>query len=134
MNKTVVNNWIEKAVEAIKVTGIADENGVITGNFRGHISSFGAAVTMGSLKSAIAFFAQQGNANIDREKLLKAMYYIIRNPSKEQLANVTGMTIFKSVCESKMPAKAKEDYINASIALKLAMNFYQLPPKGKDKE
>ena len=54
MNKKQVNDWILPAQKAIIECGIA-ENGKVDSAFRGQISSFGAAVVMGSLKSAVAF-------------------------------------------------------------------------------
>ena len=60
MNKKQVNDWILPAQKAIIECGIA-ENGKVDSAFRGQISSFGAAVVMGSLKSAVAFFADDGD-------------------------------------------------------------------------
>lgn len=45
--------------------------------YRGQISTFGAAVVMGCLKSAIAFFSDPNKASVDRSKLIKVMYQLI---------------------------------------------------------
>ena len=76
MNKKRVNDWIAPACKALEDVGIA-VGGKIDPKFRGQISSFGAAVVMGSLRSAVAFFAQQGGAQVRRDLLLSAMYHII---------------------------------------------------------
>ena len=82
-----------------------------------------AAVTMGSIKSAVAFFSQQGKAVADRPKLLQAMYFIISNGEI-----LTPDEIFKWLC-SQDQSEVREKFINASVALKLAMNFYKLLPE-----
>jgi CRISPR-associated protein Cmr5 len=134
MNKNMVNNWIAPAVNALKYTGIANEKDEIVKTFRGQISTFGTAVVMGSLKSAVAFFAGDSKSDITRENLLRAMYYIINDfESEDQIKNITGYDVFKYVCANDSPL-TKEKFINASIALKLAMNFYTLvPAKEKNK-
>lgn len=128
MNKKTVNNWIGRAVDAIEATGIS-ENGVINSTYRSHISSFGAAVTMGSLKAAVAFFSQKEKAP-ERYKLLSAMYYIIKDmKSKDEIDEIGPIDIFIYVADEETPPK--EQFINASIALKLAMNLYDLQKNDK---
>ena len=76
MNKKRINDWILPAQKAIKDNKIP-ENGVVNKTYRGQISTFGAAVVMGSLKSAIAFFSDPNKASVDRSKLIKVMYQLI---------------------------------------------------------
>ena len=118
MNKKRVNGWIIVAKEALIKAGIV-QDGKINKSFRGQISSFGAATVMGSLKSAIAFFIEQGGAAVAREKLVQAMYYIISREKKEP------KKILEIVCMSESK-ELKEKFIDAAIALKLAMNFFEL--------
>ena len=76
MNKRVVDSWLSVAYNAIEKCGISEmKDGVkcIQRTYRSQISNFGAAVTMGSIKSAVAFFSQQGKAVADRPKLLQAI-------------------------------------------------------------
>lgn len=134
MNKNMVNNWIAPAVKALKYTGIANDKDEIVKTFRGQISTFGTAVVMGSLKSAVAFFSGDSKSDVTRENLLRAMYYIIQGfESEDQIKDIKGYDVFKYVCDNDT-AQTKELFINASIALKLAMNFYTLvPTKEKNK-
>jgi len=128
MNKKRVNEWILPARQAIIDNGIP-ENGVIDKTFRGQIATFGAAVVMGSLKSAIAFFAEQNKSSVDRPKLIKAMYQIITDEEAE-----TTQEIFQYVCDN-YSYELIEKFTDASIALKLAFNFFLLvddPKKYKD--
>jgi len=126
MNKQRVNDWIGPAATALEVAGIAKE-GKINSKFRSQISTFGAAVTMGSLKSAAAFFAKQGGAAVPRERLLTAMYYVINRESKEP------NQVFHYICENDSHY-VREQFVDAAIALKLAMNLYELVEEDKTNE
>lgn len=124
MNKERVNEWIPKAYEAIREVKI-EENGMVDKSFRGQISTFGAAISMGSLSAAIAFFSDAGSASVDRTKLMKAL---------NRMLNPKGSSDFyfyvKDRIDKGQEEQCREDVIHAAIALKLAMNLYPL----KDKE
>jgi len=124
MNKKRVDSWILTARDALTKTGIA-ENGSMKKAFRGQISSFGAAVVMGSLKSAVAFFSVKGEAEVDRQKLLLAMYYVINEGKVENFEKTEPRAVLEYVCSHDTKV-TKELFVDASIALKLAMNFYHL--------
>ena len=125
MNKKQVNDWILPAKKAIEVCGIA-KDGKVDSAFRGQISSFGAAIVMGSLKSAVAFFAVDGSAKVPRSKLIVAIYYTIKGDKKEP------KEIFEYLCQNDT-WYTKEQFIDASIAIKLAMNFFDMG-KGENLE
>lgn len=99
--------------------------------YRSQISSFGAAVTMGSFKAAIAFFSKDVEKGISRSELIRAMYYIIHyaegqdNDRNWKTAEaILGEII--SISDRDTLSKTKESFLNASIALKLAMNAFEL--------
>ena len=119
MNKRRVNDWIAPAAEALEKVGIAVD-GKVDSKFRGQISSFGAAVTMGSLKAAVAFFAKQGGAAVPRERLLSAMYYVISGGTM-----YTPEKVFAYICDNDT-VQVREQFVDAAIALKLAMNLYDM--------
>lgn len=129
MNKTKVNNYLPKAAEAITVCGIADGNGKIIKTYRSCISSFGAAIVTGSFKAATAFFSvdateksnQKQDEKVMRSKLIIALNYIVNRNIK------TADEICKEIIikDDKTTAALCEEYINASIALKLAMNLFE---------
>lgn len=127
MNKRVIDSEIELAYKLLAKYQIA-ENGKIDKTYRGQISSFGAAITTGSLLSAIAYFSDKGDATVDRPKIIQAIYDIVKEQHKnEKLPN----TIFDYVNKKKQAGisaekACKEDVLNAAIALKLAMNLYEL--------
>lgn len=120
MNKKRVNDWLIPAKKAIVECGISSDGKTVNKTFRGQISAFGAAVVMGSLKSAIAFYADQGGASVDRTRLLYAIYYLVTGKKTKRAEEV-----FDYVCENDTP-QTKEMFTDASIAIKLALNFYSL--------
>lgn len=120
MNKSVVNREITLAYDALKNVGVA-KDGKISRAFRGQISSFGAAITMGSLLPAIAFFSEQGGASVERQKLMDAILDILK---ADGLAAEGCKTLFDHAKQQN--GDCQENIINASIALKLAMNLYIL--------
>ncbi len=119
MNKNRVNNWLLPAREAIVKCGISKDGKAVNKTFRGQISSFGAAVVMGSLQSAVAFFADKGGASVQRDKLIEALYFIINDGEKK-----SAVEVFSWLSESK--EDLKDQFEDASIALKLALNFFEL--------
>ena len=120
MNKKRVNEWIPVAKEALKKADIA-KNGKIDSTYRSQISSFGAFVTLGSLKSAVAFFSKKGNATTERPQLLSAMFYVATG----EWSNPETNGVFNFVCENAC-YELQERFLDASVALKLAMNFFEL--------
>ena len=87
MNKRKVEQLLPKAVNALNDSSAEitkkDENGIyIEKGFRSQISSFGAAVTMGSFRAAVAFFANDGESGVKRSKLIRIMYYMVKNEWK----------------------------------------------------
>ncbi len=118
MNKKRVDRYILRAKKALEECEIA-KDGQLEKAYRGQISTFGAAVIMGSLKAAVAFFSEKGGSDVDRPKLVEAMYYVI----KEEKTSAKNVLDF--VCSGNEKAQ-KEEFVDASIAIKLAMNFYDL--------
>lgn len=118
MNKKQVNEWIPSAKKAVEEYGIA-ENGKVDNKFRGYISSFGAAVILGSFKSAAAFMAHKGESNVERNLLICAMYKIINGE------DISSEEVFRYICKNNN-RRTKEDFINASIALKLSLNYFEI--------
>lgn len=129
MNKKRVNEWIPRAKVALEKAGIA-KNNAVDKTFRGQISSFGAAVTMGSLVAAVAFFSQKGSSLTDRHNLLLALDYIIHNRTecrkKEEISLILDEVLDTPQADMHT---LTELYIDASIALKLAMNYFDMSKK-----
>lgn len=121
MNKNVVNKELECAYEALSESGIVKE-GKVKKAYRGQISTFGSAIIMGSLPAAIAFFSQKGGAEVDRPRLLDAILFVL-----EKEHGIKDKNLYEYVTKSNVNiAECKENIVNATIALKLAMNLYEL--------
>ena len=124
MNKAKIDRDIPAAYRALNDAKIV-EDGKIDAGFRGQIATFGAAVSMGSLLSAIAFFSEKNKSDVPREKLLDALFLII------QTHDGNGSTDCKDLYQyAAARPGCQEEVLNAAIALKLAINLY--PKREKD--
>ncbi len=117
-NKGKIDEYIPKAYEALTECKIANENKCIVRTFRGYISSFGAAIAMGSLKSAIAYFSKDEK----KRSLLNVLYYVLNGKTCED--KPFNDEILLNSNESDVAEKGNDIY-NAAIAVKLAMNMYE---------
>lgn len=127
MNKKEVDRMLPKAYTVINET-IA-ENGRVESGFRGQISTFGAAITMGSLLSTVSFFSEQAGGAVDRAQITKAICQIIGETTNDQV------DLFDFLKGEIYPAGHyswekeqyyKEKVVNAVIALKLALNLFDI--------
>ena len=129
MNNRKVDEWIPKAYEALSQCEIAKDGQIVKG-YRGQIAAFGASIAMGSLLSAIGFFTAQGNSDVERQKLMQAILTLI-DPRYND-------TLFQYALSKRTDPDFKEDVLCAAVALKLAMNLYELvdvkPRQGKGAE
>lgn len=144
MNKKRVDTLLPQAYEILKndCVGIASK-GKINKAYRGQIASFGSAMINGSLLSAVAFFSvnaknkdsskskDDSKNGVSREKLMKAIYYLMHQEKdaeelKKLMEEEPFQALFEEVKGAKNSHKIKEEVENCAIALKLAMNLYQL--------
>ena len=122
MNKKTVNREIPIAYEALSNNKKVVVNGKIDKTFRGQISSFGAAVATGSIVSAVAFFSASDNASsTDRPQLMNLIYDILK---RDNLMPSACRNLFDYVKGGSY--ERKENVLNAAIALKLAINLFEL--------
>lgn len=122
MNKKTIDAYLPKAYKLLSDSCVA-ENNEMPKMFRGYISSFGAAITMGSLKAAVAAYSAQGGAKNPRENLVKIIYALI---CEKEYKDVGNKDLYDYVVELNDDKMAKEKILNAAIAVKLAMNMYVL--------
>ena len=138
MNKKQVEIYLPLAIKALtdesrgaceirtkvkeKDSGEEKWTNQIQKTYRGQISAFGAAIVMGSFKSAVAFFSEDGGGKVKRSELLRAMYWIVHQEWKKV------DLIFREIAALAEPklSQEKDAFINASLALKLAMNAFEL--------
>ena len=127
MNKTAIDRNLSYAYQGI-IDAKISKDGKVNKSYRGQISTLGAAITLGSVKSAICFFSEKANNNsdVDRSKLLDAIYYVLRNSedTKEKYKDVKNLKSYVLNADSDKEV-LKEDIVNAAIAIKLAMNLFE---------
>lgn len=130
-----IDELIANAIPILKNTGIVKKDEktgeeYILRSFRGQISSFGAAVEMGSLLSAVAFFSKKGGSDTDRQLLMRAIYLLIINDTETKIdAKSEQSELLLFVIEHRNEPELKKNIIDAAVALKLAMNAYELRDK-----
>lgn len=125
MNKTIVDKNLPFAYDAIKQY-IAGRDGKVNKSYRGQISTMGAAMAMGSLKSTICYFKEKANngTDVDRSKLLKAIKYVLDHNESTRVEYQKEDDLWN--CAQHIEgSQMKEDMINAAIAIKLAMNLFE---------
>ena len=72
MDKKKVNEYIEYAYDVLKTSNIVADN-KLTANYRAQISSFGAAIIMGNVKTAVAYFCKA-----DKKEVVKVIYRTLK--------------------------------------------------------
>ena len=127
MDKNRINKLLPIAVEVIK-NKLSEP---IPNEFRGYIASFGAAVTMGSLPAAVAYYsAASKNAKEDRTKLPVMILEVLKGEN----AAITVDTLFEYVTSFKNDNESfaiKEDVLHAAIAIKLGLNLFEIESKDQ---
>lgn len=135
-----IDELIANAIPILDNTGIVktdEKTGeeYILKSFRGQISSFGAAVSMGSLLSAVAFFSKKGGSETDRPLLMRAIYLLIINDTETKIDSKSEQSeLLLYVIEHRNEPELKKNIIDAAVALKLAMNAYELRDKEDKKD
>ena len=129
------NNRIDKllpvAYNTLKNNDSIVKEGKIEKALRGQISSFGAAILTGSLSTAVAFYSSQGHAKTPRQALPNVLFQILKEgkllleEDQVSIRNEAVKDLKDLVLVSKDP-ELQEKITDASIAIKLAMNFFTL--------
>ncbi len=132
MSKQRIDEYLPFAYEALSECGVAANN-EINKTFRGQISTFGAAITMGSLLASVAFFSEQGSSTTERQKLMKSIHYVIlKSEGKDtSICNNNSLFLLVKNTQKDQTDNLKEKILDAAISLKLAMNLYKLKKDDK---
>lgn len=130
MDKNRINQLLPIAVEVIE----KELTEPIPNEFRGYIASFGAAVTMGSLPAAVAYYsAASKNAKEDRTKLPVMILEVLKKENTAITA-IKETTLFEYVTSFKNDNESfaiKEDVLHAAIAIKLGLNLFEIESKDQ---
>ena len=132
MNKHLIEEFIPIACKALENNKTICQDGKISSTLKGNIASFGAAIRMGSLLSAAAFFSQQGGASEPRQELLNVILEVLKE-HKDVPEDCT--SLFAYICERRRQdmAQMKNLVVSAAVAVKLAMNMFKLEDKPEEK-
>lgn len=119
MRKQITETDIKNAIQAIKDVGIA--TGVnkldVPSEFKGYVSSFGAAVIQSGILPALIFFEDKGGAAKERPLLLKAILKMNNWESDSLVTYYRNVKSDKTVVESQI--------LQSAIALKLALRTFK---------
>lgn len=102
-------------------------NGKISSEYNGYISSFGASVISAGLLPSIIFYSQQGESK-ERQKIIAAIEQILRKhgyPDINLLEKVE--KLFKGKNTQADINRLTEKIFDAAIALKLAIRTFPIP-------
>lgn len=86
MNQKIDKTQIKHAIIAINRHKIAN-NGEISNEYNGYISSFGAAVIQSGVLPALAFFESDGNSQKERKLVITAIKTILKLENIKSLHN-----------------------------------------------
>lgn len=127
MNKRRVETLIPEAYQVLRdVEIVYKDKDQIEKGFAGQISTFGASMMTGSVLATIAFFSNKNGANVDRPKILKGIELLITNSSRKQMPDNGLFGYVQQEISKGNEKKVKEELIDCAVALKLAMNLYEL--------
>lgn len=133
MGKSRIDELLPCAYDAIN--SVVAENGIIKGNYKAQITSFGAAISMGSLLAAIAFFSENSKSDIPRDDLMKMIYYLVEKRNYigvEQIkSKIKSYDLFNYV-KNNNNESTKQLVLDAAIAIKLALNLFKEEEKNTE--
>ena len=136
MNKQKIDDKLLDAYHILISLRIADGNGVVAKGFRSQISSFGSAVLMGNVTAAVKFFSKADNSVVDRQKLMIAIYLLIKNTDGHLKRFTTipqGLDkCLLECCKSK--EISRDQVLEAAITIKLALNMFQIAEESNEGE
>lgn len=117
MNKKEVDNLIPLAYEVLKKEPISK-------TLQSYFSTFGSALSTGSLLATVCFFNQEGGSMAGKNKVNIYIYQVLKKANKINENNLTDY-ILNSMSKNE-EYKAKENCLNAAIAIKLAINLFDI--------
>ncbi len=138
MDKRAVEKWLPAAASAIRDNLAETEHGkkVVDKGLRGQISGLGAAIEMGSLLAAVAFYSNKGGAQTDRQHIIRAIESMLKADRWAPLFK-NDADLFQAVLNARTAGTEKElrqDILACAVALKLAMNLFEPKKEKEDRE
>lgn len=143
MNKRTVERLLPLAMKALEDTANCKictnkEKREVPSEYRSQISAFGAAITMGSFKAAVAYFSKDATTGtrderVKRSNLICILHYLYENwDAQPNSMDTSKWMSTEEVCEEVLQAQGdilrtmQDRYLHAAVAVKLAMNAFYL--------
>jgi CRISPR/Cas system CMR-associated protein Cmr5 small subunit len=127
--KTKYQKDIAFALVAIKTFKLADESDKLPNEYKGYISSFGAAMGQSGALPAILFFSEKGDSDTkkNRCKLMKAILSVIKQHSDTTKTEL--LDYIKENGEGNQPRYLSRietlKVLDAALAIKMAMRAFE---------
>lgn len=118
MNKSHVEKLIPKAINAIRNSSICKDNKVEK-TYQSKISTFGAAISQGSLYAAYMFFSKKDSKS---KADLTSLLSLVEVLAKEEQLIQANESLANYIEQDKV--EAKNNIIDICIAIKLALNAF----------
>lgn len=114
--------WIEKAIVALQDQKIVIEN-EFAGEYKGYISSFGAAIIQSGLLPAVIFYENSPSSNKDKSKIINAIKQLLTEVAGRQ---ITGDKFSDYIIQNRSEGtRILADVNKAAVALKLALRIFK---------
>ena len=126
----IKDEMINKAVDALQSTGIV-VGGLYSKEFKGYISSFGAAVIQSGLLPAVIFYEDNGNSDEERSLLIRAIVVILNDEMGYNIQSAFSEFIR---INDRNKQKLTEDVSKAAVSLKLALRIFEKRDNEKQNE
>jgi len=130
MRTEISEEVITRAIKAIIDVGIADDRDKISvhSEFKGYISSFGAAVIQSGILPALIFFEDKGGAQKDRPKLLQAIMKMNNWETPNGKGDLSLVKHYRSATSAEK-SKLEMRILQDAVALKLALRTFKFVDK-----
>lgn len=140
-----IDEFITCAIDILENEKEIVKNGKIKKGYSSQISTFGSAISTGSLLSGIAYFSKSGDSSVNRSRLMWIIYEILKNTNrlnpnlqKEIKNEVPELELYyyvKKFTQNKTEIiKLKRTIIEVATAIKLAMNYFVIENTNLDEE
>lgn len=142
-----IDEFITCAIDILENEKEIVKNGKIKKGYSSQISTFGSAISTGSLLSGIAYFSKSGDSSVNRSRLMWIIYEILKNINrlnpnlqKEVKNEVPELELYyyvKKFTQNKNKTeiiKLKRTIIEVATAIKLAMNYFVIENTNLEEE
>ena len=142
-----IDEFITCAIDILENEKEIVKNGKIKKGYSSQISTFGSAISTGSLLSGIAYLSKSGDSSVNRSRLMWIIYEILKNTNrlnpnlqkaiKNDVPELELYYYVKKFTQNKNKIeiiKLKITIIEVATAIKLAMNYFVIENTNLEEE